>query len=77
LTFLSINDRPSNKNIFKLNNPAILDLEFKTNQNYISILATNYMTTVMTNFAIVNFPFLCSNIPLSPVYGVCISKLIR
>jgi hypothetical protein len=29
------------------------------------------------HFAIVNFPFLCSNIPLSPVYGVYISKLIR
>ena len=25
------------------------------------------------NFAIVNFPFLCSNIPLSPAYGVYIS----
>ena len=29
------------------------------------------------NFAIVNFPFLCSNIPLSPAYGVYISQLIR
>ena len=28
-------------------------------------------------FAIVNFPFLCSNIPLSPAYGVYISQLIR
>ena len=28
------------------------------------------------NFAIVNFPFLCSNIPLSPVYGVYISQLM-
>jgi hypothetical protein len=26
---------------------------------------------------IVNFPFLCSNILLSPTYGVYISKLIR
>jgi hypothetical protein len=28
------------------------------------------------NFANVNFPFLCSNIPLSPAYGVYISQLI-
>ena len=25
----------------------------------------------------VNFPFLCSNVPLSPAYGVYISQLIR
>jgi hypothetical protein len=25
----------------------------------------------------VNFPFICSNIPAAPVYGVCISQLIR
>jgi hypothetical protein len=29
------------------------------------------------NFAIVNFPFLSSNKPLSPAYGVYISLLIR
>jgi hypothetical protein len=29
------------------------------------------------DFAIVNFPFLCSNIPLPPAYGVYISQLIR
>ena len=29
------------------------------------------------DFAIVNFPCLCSNIPLSPAYGVSISQLIR
>jgi hypothetical protein len=29
------------------------------------------------DFAIVNFPFLCSNIPLTPAYGVYISQLIR
>jgi hypothetical protein len=28
------------------------------------------------DFAIVNFPFLCSNIPLSPAYGLYISQLI-
>jgi hypothetical protein len=29
------------------------------------------------DFAIVNVPFLCSNIPLSPAYDVYISRLIR
>jgi hypothetical protein len=29
------------------------------------------------NFSIVNFPYLCSNIPVSPAYGVHISQLIR
>ena len=29
------------------------------------------------DFAIDNFPFLCSNIPLSPAYGVYVSQLIR
>ena len=29
------------------------------------------------NFPIVNFPFICSNIPASPAYGVYISQLIR
>jgi hypothetical protein len=28
-------------------------------------------------FPIVNFPFLCSNIPAAPAYGVYISQLIR
>ena len=29
------------------------------------------------NFPIVNFPFICSNIPAAPVYGAYISQLIR
>ena len=29
------------------------------------------------NFPIVNFPFICSNIPAAPVSGVYISQLIR
>ena len=29
------------------------------------------------NFHIVNFPFICSNIPAVPAYGVYISQLIR
>ena len=29
------------------------------------------------NFPILNFPFICSNIPAAPVYGVFISQMIR
>jgi hypothetical protein len=29
------------------------------------------------NFSIVNFPFICSNIPAAPAYGIYISQLIR
>ena len=29
------------------------------------------------NFPIVNFPFMCSNIPAAPAYGVYISQMIR
>jgi hypothetical protein len=29
------------------------------------------------NFPIVNFPFICSNIPAAPAYGVYFSQLIR
>ena len=29
------------------------------------------------NFPIVNFPFICSNIPAAPAYGVYLSQLIR
>jgi hypothetical protein len=30
-----------------------------------------------SNFPIVNFPFICGNIPAAPAYGVYISQLIR
>ena len=36
-----------------------------------------YETRDDFNFLIVNFPFLCSNIPAAPAYGVYISQLIR
>jgi hypothetical protein len=29
------------------------------------------------HFLIVNFPFICNNIPAAPAYEVCISQLIR
>ena len=35
------------------------------------------MTKDYLYFPIVNFPFLCSNIPSAPVYGVFISQLMQ
>ena len=35
-----------------------------------------YDQRVDFNFPIVNFPFICSNIPAAPIYGVYISQLI-
>ena len=46
-------------------------------------LLVKYVTTKLYdkrddfNFPIVNFPFICSNIPAAPAYGVYISQLIR
>jgi hypothetical protein len=41
------------------------------------LTTTQYDKREDFDFAIVNFPFLCSNIPLSPAYGVYISQLIQ
>jgi hypothetical protein len=35
------------------------------------------MTNVIILTATVNFPFLCSNLQLSPAYGVYVAQLIR
>ena len=48
----------------------------------ISICGGKYVTEVYDkrddfNFDIVNFPYMCSNIPAKPTYGVYISQLIR
>ena len=51
-----------------------------------SHMSTNFLDSPRTcisdkrddfDFAIVNFPFLCTNIPLSSAYGVYMSQLIR
>ena len=39
--------------------------------------AHDSMTSVITDFPIVNFPYLSSNIPESHAYGVFVSHLIR
>ena len=70
--------------------PPELDLkkttESCTTVSYLDILITinngKYVTAVYDkrdsfNFAIVNFPYLSSNIPSKPAYGVYISQLVR
>jgi hypothetical protein len=61
--------------------------ESSTSASYLDVLlnidAGGKLTTQLYdkrddfNFVIVNFPDTCSNIPLSPAYGVYISQLIR
>jgi hypothetical protein len=61
--------------------------ESDNSASYLDILLNIYSNDRLTtslydkcidfDFAIVNFPFLCSNIPLSPAYGVYVSQLIR
>ena len=48
----------------------------------ISICNNKYVTEVYDkrenfNFKIVNYPYMCSNIPAKPTYGVYVSQLIR
>jgi hypothetical protein len=48
---------------------------------WIFVMAPNFRTKLYDkrddfNFVIVNFPFICSNIPAAPAYGVYISQLI-
>ena len=48
----------------------------------ISICNNKYVTEVYDkrenfNFNIVNYPYMCSNIPAKPTYGVYVSQLVR
>ena len=45
---------------------SLLNIDFNG-----SLATSLYVKRDYFDFAIVNFPFLCSNIPLSPAYGVC------
>ena len=60
--------------------------ESDTNLSYLDISITiccgKYMTEVYDkrdsfNFSIVNYPYMCSNIPAKPTYGVYVSQLVR
>ena len=46
-------------------------------QNGLIIFTHASMTSVMTDFPVVNLLYLCSNISESPAYGVFVSQLIR
>ena len=52
-----------------------LDLRLEVKNN--KLVTSLYDKRDDFNFKIVNFPFLCSNIPGSPAYGVFVSQLIR
>ena len=72
-------------------NLIALELEIKDTTesdrcaSYLDILlnidSSGRLTTTLydkrDDFAIVNFLFLCSNVPLSPAYGMYVSQLIR
>jgi hypothetical protein len=87
---LSINNDQFHSYVDSIN-PSELEIkdttESSTSASYLDVLlnidADGKLTTQLYdkrddfNFAIVNFPYTCSNIPLSPVYGVYISQLIR
>ena len=59
-----------------LNSASYLDLHLEHDKN--GRLSTRiYDKRDDFDFQIVNYPYLCSNIPSSPAYGVYISQLIR
>ena len=53
-----------------------LDLHLEID-NEVRLRTELYNKRYVFNFPIVNFPFICSNIPAAPAYGVYISQLIR
>ena len=87
---LSINN-PDFENYLGRMYPAELEIKYTTESNtsasfldlLLSIQSDGQLRTSLYdkrddfNFHITNFPFLSSNIPSSPVYGVFISQLIR
>ena len=75
---------------FDLIYPCELDIKNTTESNTSALYLDCYLCTdhgkLVTfffdkrdnfNFSIVNFPFLCSNIPSAPAYGVYVSQLVR
>ena len=55
---------------------SYLDILLNIDSN-VRLTTTLYDKRDEVDFAIVNFPFLYSNVPLSPAYGVHVSQLIR
>ena len=58
------------------NQASYLDLSLKFDSTH-TLQVKLYDKRDDLNFSIVNFPFLCGNIPQSPAYRVYISQLIR
>ena len=86
---LTVNNSKFEKEICNIYPPELTlkrTSESEINLSYldisISICGGKYVTEVYDkrddfNFDIVNFPYMCSNIPAKPTYGVYISQLIR
>ena len=86
---LTVNNSKFEKEICNIYPPELTlkrTSESERNLSYldisISICGGKYVTEVYDkrddfNFDIVNFPYMCSNIPAKPTYGVYISQLIR
>ena len=86
---LTVNNSKFEKEICNIYPPELTlkrTSESERNVSYldisISICGGKYVTEVYDkrddfNFDIVNFPYMCSNIPAKPTYGVYISQLIR
>ena len=55
---------------------SYLDLHLEHDKDY-NLFVKLYDKRDDFDFQIVNFPFICSNIPQSPAYGVFVSQLIR
>jgi hypothetical protein len=68
---------------FPFKKDLALYLAFWFISEYFDIESNDRLTTTFyeehdeLNFTIVNFPFLCKTIPLSPAYGVYIFQLIQ
>ena len=56
---------------------CIYDEVYRFNLFVVSKIHSLYVFVICLRFPIVNFPYLSSNIPESPAYGVFVSKLIR
>ena len=86
---LSINNRSFHDHLHTIYPPELEikeTTETSTSASYLDLLLSVTDGTLSTklydkrddfDFRIVNFPFICSNIPESPAYGVYISQLIR
>ena len=86
---LTVNNSKFEKEICNIYPPELTlkrTSESERNLSYldisISLCGGKYVTEVYDkrddfNFDIVNFPYMCSNIPAKPTYGVYISQLIR